>query len=599
MKKIIKCILSLSVLLTSLIAMPNIKNVLSYTESKELDRTGWTGKAYDKNSKEEKANNGSEGDGPVAWMLDGSLSTRWHNDWSAGKASLPIYIFIDLNSEEGLKQFNTFSWANRPNYNYPTNLKKYKFYVNEGTDNLIPTTDGGITYTHEQLENMGWTLAIDATNDSSKEIPSQAGDSKVALGKTYTGSQVLIVATESHNGNQSSTDLSCDEFKLYLDLVSTNLDKTNWTGIAFDKDGQEEQPENGTYPNDGPIKHILDNNANTIFHTNYNNSNYAKLPLYMYIDLNGEKTFNGFQWQNRGSDSARDYEFYINRTSDNLIPSDPSVGVTNVADGWELISASSIEGQLNTNSNAITEVLFNKSYTARQIMVRVLSTNNNSTSSHVTCKNFELFTLDADKYVKKVVKYGNTLLNDDDYVRESFYDSTINGQLIEGDSVPLGEKGTFAPAVAKYVSSKVLSVKAQSAYADDGDLNVRFITSIPSVNLEKLKFKVEVLKSGVLDKAKEVKTNRVFGSIVADGVSISDAASVFDNTISTHFAICKLNNISKELANDESTVIRVTPYWLPYGYSDNAENYVEGKVREFTTKELFDGVNAETVSEVE
>ena len=595
MKKIIKCILSLSVLLTSLIAMPNIKNVLSYTESKELDRTGWTGKAYDKNSKEEKANNGSEGDGPVAWMLDGSLSTRWHNDWSAGKASLPIYIFIDLNSEEGLKQFNTFSWANRPNYNYPTNLKKYKFYVNEGTDNLIPTTDGGITYTHEQLENMGWTLAIDATNDSSKEIPSQAGDSKVALGKTYTGSQVLIVATESHNGNQSETDLSCDEFKLYLDLVSTNLDKTNWTGIAFDKDGQEEQPENGTYPNDGPVKHILDNNANTIFHTNYNNSNYAKLPLYMYIDLNGEKTFNGFQWQNRGSDSATDYEFYINRSSDNLIPTDSSVGVTNVADGWELISASSIEGQLNTSTDAVSDVLFNKSYTATQIMIKILTTS----GSHVTCKNFELFSLDADKYVKKPIKYGNTLLVDDEYVRESFYDSTLNGQLIAGDSVTLGSKGTFAPAVAKYVPSKVLSIKAQSALAEDGDLNVRFITSIPSVNLEKLKFKVEVLYPDGTSKAKDVKTNRVFGSIVAKGVSISDAAKVFDNTVSTHFAICKLDNISKELANDETTKIRVTPYWLPYGSSDEDENYVEGKSREFTVKQLFDGRDVETISEVE
>lgn len=139
----------------------------------------------------------------------------------------------------------------------------------------------------------------------------------------------------------------------------------------------------------------------------------------------------------------------------------------------------------------------------------------------------------------------------------------------------------------KYVDSSVLTIKAQSELVNNGEnVNVRFISSVPSVNLEILRFKLEVL-DGENPKEKFLYTSKVYNSIVADGLRISDAKDVFDNQVSEHFFLCKLNNIP---TSDRSLQIKVTPYWVPYGYAESEyeSNYIEGEYRIFDVGQFID-----------
>ena len=170
-------------------------------------------------------------------------------------------------------------------------------------------------------------------------------------------------------------------------MVYTPIDKSNWSGIAFDNNSREEHL---NHEKDGPVSYLFDTNDNTIFHTSYANSNVATHPVYIFIDLGEVKNFGSFYWKNRENNATKEYEFYINKTEENLIPSSDSAGYTepeNFNDQWELVMNSETSGNLPQNSSKV--VSLNKIVTAKQIMIKVRSVY--GSTNHVTCTGFDLY----------------------------------------------------------------------------------------------------------------------------------------------------------------------------------------------------------------
>ncbi len=171
------------------------------------------------------------------------------------------------------------------------------------------------------------------------------------------------------------------------------LDRTGWTGIAFDGDSREEH---GNAGGDGPVSNMLDSNTSSIFHTNYNSSNVATLPVYVFIDLGDFKTFGAFSWQNRGNnDAAKHYEFYVNETAEDLIPASDSAGYAGDLSKWTKVAASTENNYLLKSTTNLVD-LDRKVY-AKQIVIKVTETyedknaNVEGKQTFVTCVDFNLY----------------------------------------------------------------------------------------------------------------------------------------------------------------------------------------------------------------
>lgn len=382
-----------------------------------------------------------------------------------------------------------------------------------------------------------------------------------------------------------------------------SYDRKFWTGIAFSSEGREEHDDRRGW-GDGPVEWMLgDNNNDNYWHTYYaDGDRKAPLPVYVFVDLKEELDFNAFGWDSRQNNAVNEYEFYINVTDNNLIPADDTASYTEVPEGWQLIKYSGTSEGLSRNTN--NKVYFDNVYSAKQVMIKILKVHGHSNEkADITCRNFNLYRDDRE-LTESSIMYTNSIVTDrENYVRESYYTSYENGELVNASTINASAI-TYNNAVIKYVPSSVLSVKAQSTITtnDKGEevANVRFISSVSSLNLEGLRFKVEVLNKDGSIRANKVDIDKVYRNINADGEVISNPGGVFGNDVSTHFFVCKLNNIPKTQIEKE-TSIRVTPYWVPYGGNLTDENqYVKGVSRTFTVQELFENANgSQTISEVE
>ena len=162
---------------------------------------------------------------------------------------------------------------------------------------------------------------------------------------------------------------------------------------------------------------------------------------------------------------------------------------------------------------------------------------------------------------------------------EWLYESTIDG-------------------VVRYVSPDVLQVKAQSDLNGD-TANVRFISSVASENLAKIRFKIEVMnENGEVVKTGNTYSRTVYSEIKSrenNQVIVNDPKVVFKNDASQYFFVSKLNNIPRSAQNQ---MVRVTPYWLTLDAIDADENYVAGVPRIFEISEFF-SENGKVINEGE
>lgn len=162
---------------------------------------------------------------------------------------------------------------------------------------------------------------------------------------------------------------------------------------------------------------------------------------------------------------------------------------------------------------------------------------------------------------------------------EWLYESTIDG-------------------VVRYVSPDVLQVKAQSEVNGDS-ANVRFISSVASENLAKIRFKIEVMnENGEVVKTGNTYSRTVYSEIKSrenNQVIVNDPKVVFKNDASQYFFVSKLNNIPRSA---QKQMVRVTPYWLTLDAIDADENYVAGVPRIFEISEFF-SENVKVINEGE
>lgn len=191
-----------------------------------------------------------------------------------------------------------------------------------------------------------------------------------------------------------------------------------------------------------------------------------------------------------------------------------------------------------------------------------------------------------DNHVTELEVYGSVILNlhttfatalenngalgvvNTDFVPESVY-ADESGKVVYTSDM------TGVNPLRKYVTKKALSVKAQTNHAD-GRINVRFVSSVTSLNLETVKFKIELLDENN-EQTKVYITpdiDKVYRRIYSDfGHELVNANEIFENDASTSFFAYKLNNVPVTYTGK----IRVTPYWVPL----NEETLVEGVARTF------------------
>lgn len=162
------------------------------------------------------------------------------------------------------------------------------------------------------------------------------------------------------------------------------------------------------------------------------------------------------------------------------------------------------------------------------------------------------------------------------YVRESRYSSvapaSITPEEVEANEqkeAVLSADGSFI----KYVTDKVLSVRVQT-YSENGKIYAKFVSSVPSLNLNKVKFKVQTSNSVVQEK----ESNKVYTELNTNyGTDITTPTEAFNNEASEYFFTLKLNGIP----NDYAGTITVTPCWQPH----EEEVWVEGVSRTFKVSE--------------
>ena len=149
--------------------------------------------------------------------------------------------------------------------------------------------------------------------------------------------------------------------------------------------------------------------------------------------------------------------------------------------------------------------------------------------------------------------------------------------------------GTEGPAYAKYVDAKVLSAKKQvktNIAHQSPTTDVRFLSSVDCGKYEKAGFEVIVAFSGGSKTFNLVETT-AYGSVIADGQTISDAGSIFDNTDSRYFIAHSITGIPNEAFGGTFTV---TPYWYTL---DGTK--VTGTPDAFTISELIPTPASETM----
>ena len=214
-----------------------------------------------------------------------------------------------------------------------------------------------------------------------------------------------------------------------------------------------------------------------------------------------------------------------------------------------------------------------KEFTFKEIPLRYIRVymNGNDVDDYNYIDELEVYT-QSDK-----VKYSQT--NQHGMLRESCYDEHYR----------LTDYNHHSPYV-KYVDPKVLTVKSQSKVNRKGNhdyIDVRFVSSVPSINLDGLRFIIEIL--GDKPRIGYINTRQVYQTIVSaldNKVYFNKPHEVFDCSASKYFFVGKLNNIP---TTDKNLKIKVTPCWLPCGGKEN--DFVKGTPRTFSVSELFENAS--------
>lgn len=426
MNKFYKILLSLTMVIASLLIVP----VKAKNGGAMLSCAGWTGVAFDINSKEEHSNTG--GDGPVSNLFDANSNSIFHTDYSKNvtynkenRATLPVYIFIDLGSKQKIA---SFLWKNRTNNDA---VKDYEFYVNTSKENLMPSSnqEGGYT---EDLSN--WILAASSKTNG---VLLKNNTAYVDLNDKYNAKQIMIKVLSTYSSDAwgdvegVQTLVTCADFKLFnqyqnskpLDKRNDALDRSNWSVMSYN-DKNQEYYELG-HPEEGNPQYLIDGNTKTWWHTTYRNESTQDsgknldVPYYVVVDLSKDDAkavdFKSFSWTNRGFQNENagangivtKYKFYITNDDSVVKPyiegtktlNQSWIDVTDTIVGCEVENVENNEttigrmryGTINPDNIYTTYVNFNEIKSAQKVMIKILETKNSTGLRHGSGVEFNLY----------------------------------------------------------------------------------------------------------------------------------------------------------------------------------------------------------------
>ena len=485
--------------------------------------------------------------------------------------------------------YNSYYYFHSPNNN--VNINRMSTYE-PNSDNSSTGTYDFMIFEHTDTYNVddmipGYAQVTDLTTISSDKKYIIVTEVKSG---TYKG--VYIIAPTGTIGNKNSlrivekgnTNITFTALDYGMDTVEIDGESLNFYVL----DNLAYQKETKIFWNDGTEQSVRDSSKGTAHVTDGRSNDYNGYldfgrdgdtrGSYIEIDLLKSsyiKTIDLYRYWNDGRTYrntvvvvSNDKDFYTYKVVYNTD--------TNNMHGFGV-------GTDQTYSESADGKSFKVDTTARYIRVYMNGQSDTATTNHIVeVRAFGYEETPSEITTSTIMRTRDYTYNGD-YLFESYY---TDGYGLDAVTRDIFVKNISY--VAKYVSPKVLSVKAQSKLdSTDGKLDVRFVSSVASLNLEKVGFKVELINGGN-GSVKKLETTKVYNQIVAneDGETIFKKPElVFDNDASKHFFVAKLNNIP---ASAKTQSIKVTPYWLPLGYEDTEENYVEGVSRIFVVQELFD-----------
>lgn len=496
---------------------------------------------------------------PLSNIFDENTSSLWHTNWKGSNRKDHYFIL-----EVPLNYYDRLELLPRPQNGVDGDqngvIQELKVYVKLG-------------------ESGDWVEVAhrDDLNANGYQV--------VTLDSSVKGNFIKVEVLDADSSN-AMIFASLAELKIFYQAKI--IDRSKWQAAAFFSNGSISEYKDNLVPyekasdtnqNEGPVEYMFDNSLSTIYHTDYDyaSKDYYDDPIEIILKLNDIETFNYFDWLNRvGNEGCRlaNFEIYTiddlkDYTNDRLKTDAP----------W--VKKFAFSGEADKK--------YVKFYIGEQTTkyVKIVCTSHD-TNHHICCADFNLLYVSTDEIGEIRYSGMNTTLNSNYWIQESAYDQYKGVQGYYG--IVEEQSDIFSDTDAnliRYVTSSVLSIKAQSLIDENDKADVRFVTSVASTNLERLRFKVEIIKPDGLIVENFVETNRVFGTIVADNVRIEKAADVFGNNSSKYFAVCKLNNIPRSAAQN-GTKVRVTPYWAPSNVAEgDYDNYIEGISRTFNVQDFF------------
>ena len=506
-------------------------------------------------------------------IFDGNPNTVWHTKWGGSDRNLHYFTLqVPVNYYDQIELLPRPKTGDGYQNGVFTEVKVYaKLYAPK--DN-VEQGDRWIEVAHATgLNQDGWQVV--EFNE-----PVKAEYIKVEVVNAMSANNKLFASLAEMKIHSSAAQLDNENWKVVAYFDNDKIAEFKDSAVPYEK------AESGLDEKEGPAEYMFDGTTATHYHTDYKykDEDFYRNPITIIVKTGVNQTFNYIDWLNRKDNTAcRLSKFDVYTIDTNKEYTDEEL--KNSAP-WVKKFAITAENQAN-----------NRFYPGEQTTkyIKIVATSSDS-GYHLTCAELDFYQVDADESGEIRYSGMNATLDSNKWIKESAYNQNKEvkgyyGLVNENDTE--NSFSNNAANLVKYVTSSVLSVKAQSTITEDNKINVRFITSVASLNLEILRFKVEVIQPNGSSKANYLNVSKVYKTIFADDVEITNAANVFGNEISTHFAVCKLNGIPVSLASVQpQTKIKVTPYWAPMDVElDDYKNYVEGISREFTIQELYEHAN--------
>ena len=482
----------------------------------------------------------SDSDSLKQILFDSSLQSYWQSTPQSPMTEDNSFLKIDLGNTYVI---NRIDLSKR--YDYSAKLD-----CTGNMNNAIIQTS---------LDGASWTTVYNGVLENVTDKLS-SGTFKISF-EEITAKYIRISSNDTYHWKAAEEDkiMCLSDVKVYGETtVESNLSTKQGTSFnVYNPDGTP-----GEYDKKSrPLSNLYDGNLSSGNYVDIHGSGANPKDAYLQADLGELCMINSIKMYRYSGNTYANTLILVSETKDF---SNPTVVYNSDTGNHFGFGEGKDVPEQETNDGKV----YNKNLPAKGRYVRVYASgkaDGTSNDNHMV----ELKIMGS-TFVEPTTKYlttsGNGIFSG--YVRESKYVDDLGLLLFTGNVSVLDEI-----PYTKYVPKRVLSVKAQTN--TDGEvINARFVSSVPSINLEELKFKITVG-----ERTREFDSiTKVYKTIYSDfGHQVNEPNVVFENDASKYFFAVKLNKIP---ATFDGT-ITVTPCWRPIG----EDEFVEGMSRTFVVNE--------------